>query len=139
MTDAVPEIACPVCHGPLPAPAATGRPRIYCGAACTELARARMRRAGRLLELADRLSTRVGDPAFGSAAYVRGRVKELRKQARELIASIGAAPKAGRTLTPRGTTTRPIARRPLGSHAAGEYASQGFRLGGKNHVLRRVT
>ena len=82
---------CPVCLGPMPPPAATGRPREYCTRICTNRAQMRRRRAAELLEHADRLAelaeqTRRGETsAYGSAEYLDGRAAEQRAIAAELL------------------------------------------------------
>ena len=75
---------CPVCGNALPEPAKTGRPRAYCSRLCRERARQRIRRAARLREYADSLERHVGDRAFGSEAYIRGRVDAIRGEAARL-------------------------------------------------------
>lgn len=62
--------SCPVCGGPLPAPLPTGQ-------------------AARLLEYAENVEASIGKPAFGSEAYLRGRVAGLRADAAELLVSVG--------------------------------------------------
>jgi hypothetical protein len=82
---------CPVCRGVLPASKPRGRPREYCSKVCSERARSRRRQAARLLEYADNVEAHVGNPAFGSEAYLRSRAAILRADAAELLESIGEA------------------------------------------------
>jgi hypothetical protein len=46
---------------------------VFCSATCRSRARTRANQAARLLELADVVETRVGNPVFGSVAYLRAR------------------------------------------------------------------
>ena len=74
----------------MPPPAATGRPREYCGKTCTIRAQSRRRQAAGLLEYAVAVEANVGRPGFGSEEYLRGRAAELRAMAAERLAGLPA-------------------------------------------------
>ena|SRR5919197_1793195 len=87
---------CPICQSTLPKPSRRGRPRVFCSATCRSRARTRANQAARLLELADVVETRVGNPVFGSVAYLRARATRLREDAAALVRRIpDATPPVG--------------------------------------------